>query len=270
MEQKEKEWKGKIVLIALNPKQQAVRLCPLPSKQTGKIYTGQTYKRKTDGTFEGDFPLTSEGEPYIITSATVITIFRRMELDMDDPIDAANWKWMQKHPYIVLSKEHAEYNKDAVFYVENKAKESKNFVLIDKSTTKAKMALYEATAEQKRDLATVLGHRDAKTISETSLEAWISKALEIGTNHQRQTKIDTVLGFFDESQSEYYSAQMFFKEIVKEKIIYKGSGGVWRYGENKEDSIFLGRNEDAVIEWLQDVNNADIVEVMRDLLENKE
>lgn len=244
-----------IVLRAFNPKrQQPVKVCPLEDK-TGKVFTGQG----PTGYYQAITPEEMKNMPYVVTPETYVTITDGKVLDMKDHVDEANWKWMQKHPYITMDKER-RHNRDIVFYVENKQKEAKDRLTKDRRITKAKYFIEnETNFTQRVELATAMGLPGADQLDSVMLEDWLVQQAEVTP--------DTVLEMLKPENALDNKLRGLFHQLKIQNIISKHKGGIFRMGG--ADGLVLGRNEDQVIKFMSDEKNNETVVALKAMLVEK-
>lgn len=228
-----------------NKHQQPVLVGPLQDR-SGKLWTGQG----DTGYFEG---LTDERKRtmgHIINHFTRVTITDGKVLDLRDPVDAANWAWIQKHPYIALDKEKGKASRDAVYYVENKRKEADARVSTAKLKDKARYVIqYELSLERLRYVAKALGQLAADSFTENEVKDWL---LQIAENTP-----DAVLFHTDAKNQQETDANIKFVELERYRVIAKHKGSIYRFGG--EEGVFLGRTQDQVIAFLKDGKNIETV-----------
>lgn len=252
----EAEQLGIIVFRALKPKkQQAVVVTPLQSAETGKLYTGQGktgyYEDMTPAEKNELSVVFDYSTKYVVTPGKVLNI-------KDDPFHAAQWKWIQRHPYIAMSEEEAKVEPDAVFYVDNPQVKAVDYVSKDKKVTKVKAAIYNAGVDKKKNVAKALGLIGADALSESQVEEWLSfKASELP---------DTLERLIDPKNASLTKGLVIVKELVTYGII-KRFNTVYKYGGS--DGITLGITEDEVALWISDSNNEDTVIAMQMELDEK-
>ena len=243
-----------IVFRAYNTKRQMpVKLSPLEDK-SGKLYTGQGE--------HGYFNLLSDEEkkklPVIIDHSTVVMITDGKVLDLRDPIDAANWKWIQKHPYVALDKAEGLKSRDAVYYVDNPKKEAESRVTRDKRITMAKAKVYAASNARKTALAKALGNPGADSLGVELVEDWLSRFAEKNP--------DTITTLLDSKNQAEVNARILFQELRQYNLVTIHAG-TWRFGG--KDGVPLGHSESLVIEYLLDKKNEEQVFIMSKQLDEK-
>lgn len=242
-----------IILRAYKPKKEPVMVvCPLEDK-SGNVYTGQGER--------GYYELLSEaerrefGDSSIITPDTRVKIMNDYTLDMDNPIQAANWKWMKKHPYIDMVKQDSP-SKDAVFYVYDRQVEAHNAMSRVKRMTKLMNSVFEMSLVEKRNFAEALGLGDSAGLSEDEVELWIEQK----ANGSLST-VEDLLKTKDTDGNSLINANKLYHEAMNKGIIKRYQGSWIRYGG--EQGQILGRNEESVIQFLLNTENADMVTAIR-------
>jgi hypothetical protein len=245
---------NQIVFRAYNSKRQTpVRLSPLEDR-SGKLYTGQGE--------HGFYELLSEKEkaelPILVARETVVTIENGTVLNLNDPIDSVNWKWIQKHPYIALDKQQGEASRDAVFYVDNPEKEAEVHITRDKKLTMAKAKIYGASHNKKIQLAQALGNPAAKTLSTDMLEDWlITKASDVP---------DTITKLLDKAANAKLNAMILYEDLKRFGMVTRHAG-TWRFGGR--EGIPIGNDDEEVFEFLLDKKNEEQVFLMNEQLKEK-
>lgn len=241
----------KIVFRAYNSKRQMpIKLSPLENR-SGKLYTGQGEK----GYFEYLTKQEKEDLGYIIDRNTKVTITDGKVLDLDDPIDAANWKWIQKHPYIALDRYAGEADRDAVYYVDNPQKEAEMKVSRDKKISMTKAAMYNLATGKKAALAKALGNQGAESMSVERIEEWL------GMNIERNP--DSVAALLDAKQSARVNAMIIFEEAKAVKVITRHAG-TWRLGGAEGTPI--GSDDNSCVEFIMDKANEEQVFLMQSMI----
>lgn len=241
--------KEKIIFRALRPKtQQGVRVSPCADK-TGKLYTGQG----ESGYFED---LTEEDKKKL----AVVIDFNTTLLIEDgtimriatDKTDASNWKWVQKHPYIIEDRHTSTSNRDAVFYVENLEVEARQRVSKDKTITMAKAAIYEASASALALAARTLNHPKPESFSQEMITDWL-----LG---QAERSPSMVIAALDTKNKAQNAALSLFNDLKRHSVVvnYKGI-----YKVENSDGITLGHSEDSVVEFILDKTNLEMVKALK-------
>lgn len=248
--------KDKIVFRALNPKtQQPVRLCPLPSLSNGgKHYTGQG----STGFYENLSQHEKDDMAYVITPETYVQIHDGKVLNLENPIDNDNWKWMQKHPYVVMDRRKATSSRDARFYIENKEAEAKELISKDKLITDAKTAMYNASSEMLNVVAKAFGHPSPEGFSSEEIYRFLIDIIQ----DTPQAVIDS---FSPEKRAET-NVRSLFTDLQRYKIIIKSRGSYYFGGEH---GIHLGRSEEELVDFLLDDDNKSTVDAMTAQLNEK-
>ena len=246
-----------IVFRAYNSKRQTpVRLSPLEDK-TGKLFTGQ-------GKY-GYYNLLTEEEkknlPVIITPETLVSIENGDHLDLNDPIDAANWAWIQKHPYIAVDEDKGRASRDAVFYVDNPEKKAEIHITRDKRITMAKAKVYGASNQKKVQLASALGNPAAQTLSMNMLEDWIIAKVE-----NNEVKPEVIIHLLESKASAKLNAMILFEDLKRYSMVSRHAG-TWRFGGSEGAPI--GNSDDEVVEYLTDKKNEEQVFIMVEQLKEK-
>jgi len=246
---------GVITFCAFRPRtQQAVTCRPLQDK-SGKLWTGQ-------GPF-GYYELLTEEDkrklPFIFDHETKVVIEEGKTLNLSDPYDAAIWKWLKNHPYIALDKSLGAGNRDKVFYVANERKEAKE--RIDKSAKidEARPAVRKLSQQDQVRIAKALGLEGAASFSPEQILDWLLS--------KSNTNPEAVLAVIDPANKAKVNASVFVKDIVKWKVIERERDGVFYFGG--KDGVTLGHNEEMVVNYLINPENAERVRAMKAMLAEK-
>ena len=239
----------KIVFRALRPKtQQPAVVSPLPSRKgNGKHYTGQG----KHGYYESLTTKEKEDMAYVITPQTTRKIMDGTTLDLSDPIDAADWKWIQLHPYIALDKKKAKSSRDIVYYVEDKKKDASDTVTRDKQITKAKNAMYKASREELDVVAKALGHPSPQGFSQDEVYAYILDIIAVTP--------ETVIDAFNPENKSDVNVRSQLSDFLRYDVVVKVKGSYYYGGES---GTFLGRSEQEVVAFLTDPEHSAIVQSM--------
>ena len=240
-----------IVFRAYNSKRQnPVKLSPLEDK-SGRLYTGQ-------GKY-GYYELLSEEEkktlPFVIDHETVVSLESGDTLNLENPVDAANWEWIKKHPYIALDEETGRSSRDAVLYVDNPERKAEIHVSKDKKVTMAKAKIYAASNARKVLLAKALANPGADSMQATILEEWLITIAEKSPN--------IINGYLDDKKKEELEIRAFIEELKLYSLLIRFAG-TWKYGGS--DGIIVGNDNDECVSYVLDKKNEENVFVMREKL----
>lgn len=243
-----------VVFRAYNSKrQEPIRLMPLEDK-SGKLFTGQGDR--------GYLEFLTEDErkkfPVIIDRQTSIVITDGKVLDLDDPIDAQNWKWIQRHPYIAMDRHDGNSSRDAVFYIDNPDKEAEVKVTKDKRITVAKSRMYNASNVKKVNLAKALGNPGAESMKIERVEEWLAIKAE--------KTPDTIIALLDDKATAKVAAMTLYEDIKRFNLLTRHAG-TWRLGGVEGNP--LGNSDAEVIEFILDKKNEEQVFVIQNLLKEK-
>lgn len=245
--------KGKITFCAFRPRTQQSVTCRPTLDKSGKLYTGQG----SHGFYE---LLTEEDKrklPFIFDYGTSIVIEEGKVLDLEDPYDAAVWKWLQKHPYIALDK--SIVNRDAVYYVANEIKEAKERIDKSAKVDEARPAVRKLSQADQVRVAKALGLDGAAGFSPEQVLDWLL--------NKCNSNPETVLNAIDPANKAKVNAKVFVKDIVKWGVIERARDGVFYFGG--QDGVSLGHTEDMVVDYLLNPENAERVKAMRGMLAEK-
>lgn len=244
-----------IVFRAYRPKtQQPIKVSPVGSlKAGGKHFTGQGEK----GFYENLTPKEKEEMAYVITPQTVVQIHDGKALHItENPIDADNWKWIKKHPYIALDRADGENSRDAVFYMENKSAEADTVVVKDKLETQAKTAMYDASREELNVAAKALGHPSPEHFSENEVQKYILDIIAATPQ--------SVIDIFKPENKGTTNVRSLLSDYLRHKIVVKSRGSYFYGGEH---GTHLGRSEQAVVDFLMEPTNGGLVDAMTSQLD---
>lgn len=244
---------GKLTLAAFNPRTQLPVTCRPCLDKTGRLYTGQ-------GEF-GYFENLTEDEkrnlPLVIDYDTSVVLEDGKIIDLDNPIDAANWKWLQKHPYLTLDKE--KKTKETAFYVVNPNKEAKMYVDKTAKIDEARPAVRRLAFSDQVKVASSLGLSGAETFAPDQLLSWLL--------HKCNESPQAVLEAIDPSNKSKVNATIFLREIIKWGVIERLRDGVFYFGG--ESGVAVGHSDDMVISYLLNPENKERVKAMKNMLVEK-
>lgn len=239
----------KIIFRALRPKtQQGVRVSPCQDK-SGKLYTGQG----DSGYFEDLTPEDKKKLAYVIDYNTTLLIEDGKVLRIKtDKSDADNWKWIQKHPYVVIDRSKASSNRDAVFCVENLAKDAEVRVSKDRRITMAKAKVYDTSNTGLILAAKALNHPKPESFTSEMIMDWLIQ--------QAERSPELVLAALEPKNKAQNNATSLFNELKRRRVVvnYKG---IFKFGN--EDGISLGHSEESAIEYLLNKDNLEMVNAMK-------
>jgi len=240
-----------IVFRAYDSKRQnPVKLSPLEDA-SGRLFTGQ-------GKY-GYLELLSEEEkktlPYIVTNDTILSLESGDVLDMKNPIDAINWEWVKKHPYVALDEEEGKSSRDAVLYVDNPERKAEVHVTKDKQITLAKAKIYAVSNSKKTLLAKALGNPGADSFSVNILEEWLIEKAEL---------MPTIVTKYLEEKNKDSLAMLAFVEEIKLFSMLTRFAGTWKYGGR--DGLILGTTEEEVVDFLLDKKNEENLFIIQEKL----
>jgi len=232
------------------PNERIIVLKALYKTKNGKLTVQPAYSQRI-GWFLG-IPRLSEEEkrkmPYYVTPDSEMTITDGTEFDLNDEIDAANWKWVQHSNRIATSYEEAQSTPGSMFYVHIEEREAGDAV--DKTAQLYKALKY--VMEDKRlnypNRARLLGV-DMKNESPVVIEEFLLR-----TAKDSPEDIITIY------ESSSLSIQLLFYEALDNGLIQK-EGSVYKYGTQ-----ILGADVDLSVAFLQESRNSKLVELIeRDL-----
>lgn len=241
---------GKITFSAFSPKSQLPVTLRPGNDKTGKLYTGQGQF----GYFENLTVSEKEDLVIVIDHHTQIVIEDGTVLDLDNPIDAANWKWIQRHPYICLDKaQKKSSNRDAVYYVVNAQKEAQLYIDTTARTDEARPAIRKLSLTDQIKVAKVLGLHASETFLPAQILSWLLQ--------ECNTRPEAVLEAINPDNARKVNAKIFLAEALRWEIIARGRDGNLYYGGEK--GVVVGINEQQAVEFLLSSENAERVRAMR-------
>jgi hypothetical protein len=246
-----------VVFMAFRQKKfTGCKVSPLPDR-TGKHWTGQGHT----GYFEDLSFNDKQNMAYVITPTTYIHITHGKSLDMTNPVDEANWKWIQKHPYVALTQEASATNRDAVVYVENRKKDAEDRVTKTANIDRARyLVRYDTSADT---LAAVAGALDMPQPHTASYNVQLDYVLNCITDGQADMVL-TLLGQNDKQGGdivELREAMALFFNLKRNKVIDKYAGGIYRW--NGENGVIIGTTEKTAFEFLMNPKNVQTIEALK-------
>lgn len=249
-----------VVFRAYRPKtQRPVKLSPLQDS-TGKHYTGQG----ESGYFEDLTPEAKNKLAFVITPQTTVSISEGKVLSCKkNPTDAANWKWIQKHPYIALTKEAGYASRDAVYYVYNEVAVAEENLKRGENIDKARYKIrFETSQARQVQIAEALGFPSPQAANPSVVTEWL-----LENSAQFAPTILKLLGD-DEDAKLTQKAMALFHLLDRYKIIQVYRGGMWRW--SGENGLVIGATKERAIEFLANPENADtVVALEAELAEKK-
>lgn len=221
--------------------------CSPAEDETGKLFTGQG----PDGYFESLSEADKHRMAYVVNHFTVLSINDGKALKPSSQVDKENWRWLQFHPYISLTKEKkGPAASKAAYYVENKRVEAERRVTASKDKDKARYLIqFELSYEKQLNVAKVIGHPSPEGFSPLELQDYLLS--------QTETIAPAILQAADPKNSEESGVKIAFHDLMKWKVIEKFKGGTIRFGG--ADGTFLGHNEPKVMEFLRNKDNEETV-----------
>lgn len=239
-----------------NKHQQPVKVSPCEDSATGRIFTGQGRDGYYDSLSEEDKRYLS----YIVESSLVVTITDGKVLRPTSNADRENWRWIQLHPYISLTKAAMSSSRSAVYYIENRKAEAEKRVQSAKAKDKARYLIqFELSFDKQVRVAKAIGHPAPGSFSPAELQDYLL--------NQTETMAAAIIDACDPKKSEQTGTLITFHDLVKWRIIEKFRGGTFKFGGEK--GTFVGHNEFKVTEFLKDPRHTEIVAAMLALLEEK-
>ena len=250
------EEQGVIVFKAFSEaKQMPVTLRPMED-ETGLLYTGQGAR----GYFESLTKKEKDELDFIIDHYTAVKVYHDKVLDISgNPIDAANWKWIKRHPYVCMVRAAKSTNPSAVFYVFNPEMEARQSVKSSELRDKARFYIHELSQEKMQIVAKALGLPSPESFSSDKLKSYLLNRADASPA--------IILELIDPKNAESTNAKVLVKELLKYKVLEKFRGGIYKFGGS--DGEFIGRNEDQIFDYITDKENNEIVKSMQMSLEEE-
>lgn len=245
----------KIVIRLRRPATQIPPVISPCNDRTGKLYTGQGKK----GYFETLTKEEKEDLPFIIDHHTKVTLRDRTVLDLDDDTDKAHWKWMQRHPYIAKSKLDCFASRDAVAFVEDAVQDAIDRIAKTEKTDEARYAVRQLSTEKRKRAAKIMGLVSADAMSDHELLDWL---LNTATDLP-----EAVLQAVTTKNAERGNATIFFHELVKYKILDRGTDAFYRIQQEDGNGTALGHTVDNVVDWMLEGPNGEMVRILKARLE---
>jgi hypothetical protein len=246
---------GIITFCAYKPRTQQPVVCRPLQDRSGKLYTGQGKY----GYFE---LLTTEEKanlPFIFDYETSILVEEGKVLNLNDPYDAAVWKWLQKHPYVAVDKKAGEHDRDAVFFVANERKEAKERIDKTERIDEARPAVRKLSDADRKRTAKSLGLESTEVFTPEQILDWLL--------NKCNTNPEAVLATIDPGNKSRVNALIFIKDAIKYKVINREKDGGFYYGGI--DGVSLGHSEDMVVDYLLNPDNVERVKAMKNMYTEK-
>jgi hypothetical protein len=240
---------GKITFVAYNPKTQMPVTCRPMTDQSGKLWTGQG----KHGYFEVLSAEEKANLPFIFDYDTSVIIEDGKVLNLDDPYDAAIWKWLRNHPYIALDRREGEGNRDAVYFVANAVKEAKERIDKTAKIDEARPAVRRLSQVDQVRVAKALGLDGAAGFPPEQVLDWLLSKCN--------THPETVLATIDPGNKSRVNATVALKDFIKYGAIKREKDGAFYYGG--QDGVNLGHTEEMVVDYLLDPNNSERVKTIK-------
>lgn len=186
-----------------------------------------------------------ENRDYFVDPVTTKLILEEgVEFDLNNEIDAINWKWVQHLPEVAHSFEEAQHSPEAMFYVEMSGRES---------------------AKKNKEISTKF--KAIQKVLEDAQTNYINRALLLGFDmegsHPEEVKEflltmaernpERVIEIYD---NKLMGIRLLFIKAEKEGIITKESG-LYKYG-----TTVLGVDEKGAIQTLSDRGNKELVDLL--------
>ncbi len=229
------------------------KVTPLPDR-SGKHYTGQG----RTGYYEDISPNDKLSMAYVITPQTTRTITHGKSLDMRNAVDEADWKWIQKHPYVALTKEAGNTNRDAVVYVENRQLDAEERLKKTEKVDRARFTVRHDVSPQ--TLYSLAGALDMPQPQSASYNTVLDYVLNCANEPKQAELILTLLGQGENVDAKRDAMALFFN-LKRNNVIDKYAGGIFRW--NGENGVIIGTTQENAFEFLMDPKNTQTVEGMK-------
>ena len=237
---------GRVVFRAKNVKrQQKVVVTPL-TDHTGNLYTGQGPHGYFELLTQKDREALDIG--IVFDHDTKYTVENGKVLNLENPLDAARWKWIQLHPYIGMAEKDCNKGSEAVYYVDNPEKQAGERVSRDKIITKVKTYVYNATNDKAIAVAKAVGLNGAEGLKRDQIDDWLVIQCE---SHPQ-----VVESLFDKSSADRVTALGLVKEMVTYNVL-KQFGTVYKFGG--QNGVTVGNSEDEAANFIMNTKNEDTV-----------
>jgi hypothetical protein len=212
----------------LGKTQGKLNVCPGRSKQTKRLL---------------GVDLLSEEEKrtavYVVDKETNLDIFDGFEIDLDNPYDKVNWKWLKYLPELVPSLEDSYDTPLALFYVENLHKDTNDRIMKRKVKELAFKYLAESSPPKKADICRIMG-TDSTYMSPLDLDDYLGEMADASPRK-----------IVDAFEDRLIKVKLFLYALLDKKIVSKDVDGVYSWGAH-----ILGVNEKSALIWLQVSDNA--------------
>ena len=222
----------------LGKTQGKLTVCPAKSKVTGRLH---------------GVKILSEDEKrvstYFVNQDTEVSIYDGFELDLEDHIDAINWRWMKHLPELVASIEDSYSSPTALFYIENMQKDTENRILQRGYKTRAFTYFNESSQSKRVEICRILGV-DATSMSPIEIEDYLGELAD--------TSSKKLVAAFED---KLIKVKLFLYALVDKRIVTVDRDGVYGWGNH-----ILGVNEKSALEWLQIKDNASYIVRLHDLV----
>jgi len=220
-----------IILRAVYGKQQgACILTPLKDMSTGRLRGVDILS-----------PDEERKAVKVVDSNTTRRVFDNLIINLNDPIDSVDWKWMKETREIAMTMKDAHSSPSALFYVYKPDQELDERLELKKAQRKASEVI-DYPVDRKKELLEYLGV-DASTLREKDVDDILYSRIE--------KKPYEILSAVQDPQ---FKTKIFLFRLVQNGTIRKDANGTYRYGD-----IILGFNEQTAIDYLNDVRNRNLV-----------
>lgn len=243
---------GKITFAAYKPRTQLPVTCRPVQDKSGKLYTGQG----THGYYELLAPEERAKLPVVFDFESSYVIEDGKVLDLDDPYDAAIWKWLRVNPYIALDKPSGEISRDAVFYIINEQKEAREYVDKTARVDEARPAVRKVSETERVRIAESLGLSNAKGFTPEQVLSWLLRKCD--------SDPEAVLATINPENKARVNASIFAQKFIQGQIVERMKDGLFYFGG--EQGVQLGHNKEMVIEYILNPDNAERVRAMKAML----
>lgn len=173
---------------------------------------------------------------------TKIKVRHGMVINLNDPIDAANWEWMQYSSKIAGSFKECQASNEALFYVDDEESESRSEYDQSLEIAKAMRYVAEDTDDTIYSRARLLGF-DMSSEKPIVVRQFLMK---------KAKKVESYREVLNVYESSNLGVQLLYLK-ARDKDVIKLNNGAYMFGNAP-----LGVSEEMVIAFLQDPLNREI------------
>jgi len=199
----------------------------------------------------GDMILSDKDDKslFYLSIDDIIEVYDGMELNLSDQRDKTIWEMIQHSPVIASSREEADRSEFKEFFVFKPGFEAKKRVSTAKTKHEAESFIFAESPEGLYKICRILGH--------DMTSAGFSEVQEYLLSIAHETP-EVIINAF---KNPAMKTKLFLLDAIEKKVIsYKN--GVYTY-EGGETIQILGISENAVIEYLNAVENKKITDLIK-------